>query len=400
MHEPSSTRVPPHVPGHLLADLDFFGVTAADSDVHRAWKRIQDSHPDVFYTPRNGGHWIVARAAEMERVIVDHETFPSTRSSIPPTEDVLGFSVLPINADPPEHTCYRGFINPSFQPKALQAPVARARAIARELLADLRPRGRCEFVRDFAQHLPPAVFLEMVDLPQADLPRLIPLGEVPREPDHARRAAIYGELVDYLKFHIARRKAAPGADLISRVIQGRVGERPMNDTEILGECVTVLLGGLDTVASMMGFIARFLATDPHRRRLLARDPALIPRVVPELMRRHSVGQSTRRAARDLEIGGAAMRAGDRIWCPTWLHGLDERRWPNPLEVDFDRDATYHGAFARGVHRCPGAPLAMNEITVFLQEWLACIPEFEIEPGATPEAASGQVLSMVRLPLAW
>ena len=36
----------------------------------------------------------------------------------------------------------------------------------------------------------------------------------------------------------------------------------MSAEEVMGECLDVMFGGLDTVASMMGLIMRFLATHP------------------------------------------------------------------------------------------------------------------------------------------
>ena len=86
---------------------------------------------------------------------------------------------------------------------------------------------------------------------------------------------------------------------------------------------------------------------------------------------------------------------------TCFHGLDERRWPNSLEVDFSREGlAEHMAFGRGVHKCPGANLARSELRVFLEEWLARIPDFEIKPGGEAVTATGAVAGVLKLPLAW
>jgi cytochrome P450 len=67
-----------------------------------------------------------------------------------------------------------------------------------------------------------------------------------------------------------------------------------------------------------------------------------------------------------------------ILLPTTLHGLDERAFPNPLEVDFNRPTPMHSTFGNGPHRCPGSNLGRTEIKVFLEEWLKRIPDLHFE----------------------
>ena len=83
-----------------------------------------------------------------------------------------------------------------------------------------------------------------------------------------------------------------------------------------------------------------------------------------------------------------------------LHGLDERRYPEPFKVDFHRKRALHAAFGDGPHRCPGSFLARQELRIFLEEWLVRIPEFSIKPGSKPVSSSGMVNGMLSLPLVW
>jgi cytochrome P450 len=84
-----------------------------------------------------------------------------------------------------------------------------------------------------------------------------------------------------------------------------------------------------------------------------------------------------------------------------MAGLDDRRYPNAWEVDFRRlDAQQHNSFGAGAHRCPGSLLAKLEIRVFLQEWLARIPEFQVKPGRPVVYGPGQVNCVDRLELEW
>lgn len=176
----------------------------------------------------------------------------------------------------------------------------------------------------------------------------------------------------------------------------------MTRDEILGECTQVLVGGLDTVASMMGFIAAHLATNPALRHRLAAEPALIEKHIDEIIRRFGVAGPARQVAHDVVIDGVEMKAGDPVFLASALHGLDEQRWANPLEVDISRPspATAFQTFGSGPHRCPGAALARNEIILFLEEWLKRIPDFELVPGSPIIAASGSVNGVLSLPLRW
>jgi len=107
--------------------------------------------------------------------------------------------------------------------------------------------------------------------------------------------------------------------------------------------------------------------------------------------------------RDLEYEGVSFKQRDRIFLRPILHGMDERKFPNPLEADWERPAlerTY-AAFGNGPHRCPGASLARSEMRIFLEEWLARIPDFAVDTGEDrPVYGAGMVNAVLRLPLVW
>src|SRR6185369_823128 len=146
----------------------------------------------------------------------------------------------------------------------------------------------------------------------------------------------------------------------------RVNGREYTPQETFGLLVNVIFGGLDTVAASIGFATRYLAENADARRELAADPALIPVAVEEFLRRFGVPNTARVVTHDFEYGGVRFKAGEQVMLPKVLHGLDARRYPKPLEVDFHRPASRHAAFGDGPHRCPGAGLARMELRVFLE----------------------------------
>jgi cytochrome P450 len=149
----------------------------------------------------------------------------------------------------------------------------------------------------------------------------------------------------------------------------------------------------------MGFIAKHLAENPDDRRFLAANHSAIPMAIEEMIRRYASPSIARTVTRDTELGGVCLKKGDRIMLSTIAHGVDEKRWPDALKVKLDRRPIGHASFGKGVHACPGANLARTEIRIFIEEWLARIPDFSIEEGALLSYAPGQP-SLLSLPLVW
>lgn len=390
--------VPPHVPDHLVRDFDFNHVPGATDDVYAAWRQLQDG-PEIFWTPRHGGHWVVTRAEDVELVQTDYERFSHEVMTLPRNAKPL--RTPPIQYDPPQHGGYRKVLNRAFSPRVVAGLQQDLRDLATSLIEGFEDRGECEFVSEFARHLPIVIFLRMVDLPMEHRELFLGWAEAAvRSPDAAAKRAAYQQAIDYLSEVITERSENPGDDLISMVIAGEVDGRPLDHDEVLGMCTLLFVGGLDTVAGMISFIAMFLAENPGHRRQLIESPEIIPQAIDELLRRHGMSNTVRLITRDTEHKGLQLKQGELIMVPISLHGLDDRRWVDPLTVDFTRDTRGHATFGTGPHRCPGAGLARAEIRVFLEEWLQRIPDFSIKPGEKVETVTGSVNGVKRLVLTW
>ncbi|AKT37808.1 cytochrome P450 [Chondromyces crocatus] len=398
----SERGVPAHVPVDLVVDLDVFHPAGMEDDLHLAWRKVQVSGPDIFWTPRNGGHWVATRAEDIVVIQTDHERFSHRDVSIPTARPKGAPTALPVELDPPQHGAYRGLISPAFSIRAVGAMEAKIREVTVALVEAIAPRGECEFVGDFAKELPVVVFLDLVDLPRADRETLLPWAEDLIRPKSAETAGLaYQNLARYVAGWVAQRTERPGNDLISHIAGSRVHGRPITQDEAIRLCMLVLVGGLDTVASMLGFVARFMAQHPVHRRQLAEDPTLLPQAVEELIRRHGLVNTTRTITHDFVFKGVQLKEGERILVPNHLAGLDERTVEAPLTVDFLRPKPApHAAFGNGPHRCPGSTLARTELRIFLEEWLKRIPEFGIKPGTKPVFASGAVNTVHELHLGW
>lgn len=398
--EGAAASTPPHVPADRVFDFDVYGVHPADKDYALAFREcVGPDVPNVCWTPRNGGHWIVTSAEGIDLLYTDLDHFTSTCITIPAerSPDPL---MLPVMSDPPEWMTYRLPFNRALAPKSVVPLAEEARRLAVELIEDLQPRGRCEFVGDFALRLPIAVFMKMADLPEADREFLLEaVAATLRSKSEVEQRAAYGRLADYARRKVEERRANPRPDAISDMASIQVDGNPIPVHTVTGMVALLLSAGLDTVASMMGFIMSFLARNPEYRRELIDHRERIPDAVEELLRRFPIVVSARMVKADFEYDGVKLKAGEMVAAPTPLHGLDERRYACPAHVDFDRKPR-HATFGGGVHRCPGATLARAELKILLEEWLARIPDFEIEPGAPVPVEARGVAAILELPLIW
>ncbi len=391
---------PAHIPEALFVDVDTYFPPGAEQDYHQAIKNIQDTCPDIFWVPYRGGHWVAHRGEDLTYILKDYETFGSGPKTIP-KEEASPIRLAPIEVDPPIQTAYRNLINPWFTPKAVGNLEQQARQISIDLIEGFKQKGSCEFVRDFASHLPVGIFMNLVDLPYEDREALMHLAEKPvYAKDHDEIIDAFRQMFEYMGKKLKEREANPGTDLLSKIATAEIDGRPLSFEEKTGCAALVLIGGLDTVASTLGFIAHFLATHPGHRRQLIENPALIHNASEEFLRRFGVATNSRILNRDFVYKGIQFKKGDQIHTMCNLHGLDDRCFDNPMEVDFTRKFSLHSTFGNGPHRCPGSFLARTEIRVFLEEWLKRIPDFTVTPGEQVKIRSGVNGSFTHLPLSW
>ena len=389
---------PANVPPELVVDFDVHGPERAAEDLHGAWRKLHQG-PDIVWAPYHGGHWILTRQADIDFVQRTHDPFSMRDVTMP--ANTRPTRLLPLEADPPEHAPFRAILNPWFSPKRISALKDFTRQLAVDLIEDFKPRGECEFMQEFALILPIAIFMKLTNLPMSDREHLLKLAQMSTRggPDERAQSAL--QMMSYLGPVIADRRANPGDDVLSTVVHAKVNGQPINDTDMMSMLLVILFGGLDTVASTLGFIANHMAGSPAHRQQLIDEPGLVDNAVEELMRRFPPSATARTMSRDYEYKGVHFKQGDKVYIYTLMAGLDERRYPDAWNVDFRRpDAQQHNSFGAGPHRCPGALLAKLEIKLFLQEWLARIPQFHVKSGDPVVYGAGQVNCVERLVLTW
>ena len=380
-----------------VRDFDMFALGGPGKDVLLEWKAMRDGSPPIFWTPRNGGHWVLTRGEDIAWAQSEWELFSHSSVQIP-----AGLTrALPLETDPPRHTALRTVVAPLFALNRLKPAERHARELTIELIAAFRDEGQCEFQSQFARRLPIEVFLRLMGLPVEDAAFLVGQGDAQRgSADQNVRQTAKDVMVDYAADIVAQRRREPRDDFITRAIAASA-EQGIPEEDLPHLFGSVLSSGLHTVATIMGFAMAFLARHPEARRTLAGDSALIRPAVDELIRRHSIVNTGRVVTQDMAFGGVEMRAGDAVMLPTILHSLDAAIFSDPLAVDFARpNAAKHVAFGSGIHRCPGSQLGRAELRILLEEWLPRIPDFAIDPDDEVVMHPGTTTGISRVPLVW
>ena len=398
----SAERIPATVPAELVREIDFDRFSMENDDPWRAVARLHDGPPVVWMTEANFGRpgWVLTRQDVINEAFIDWEHFSSERSGM--VADMLGEPVRlnPIEIDPPRHHAFRKVLNPFFTPKALRAFDDPVRACCRELIAQFKDRGVCEFVTEFAVPFPSYIFLDLMDMPRDRLSDFIGWqDDLMRASDPMTRVAGARAIYAYLKTHIAAQQTNPTNDLLRSMVGAEIDGRPIDYFELMGMFYVLYVGGLDTVYSTIGWIMHHLATTPDLQARLRADPSLLPQAVEEFCRAFSVVVTHRQVARDFVFHGVPMKKGDEVNLPIMLANRDPAAYDNPHAIDIDRKPR-HIAFGTGTHSCLGLHLAKRELRIVLEEFLSTFSAIRLTPGETPRYHTGRTFGFDHLSLSF
>jgi camphor 5-monooxygenase len=393
-------QIPSHVDAERVRSINIYSLPGQAENFHGVWKALQETSPDLIWTPENEGHWIALGGDILAEVQSDYTRF-SNRVIVIPKSVGEKHGLIPTTIDPPEHRPYRKLLNDSMALHRVRRLHDAIRKTAAELIDAFASAGRVDFTADYARIFPIRIFMALVDIPMADADHIRSWAECmtrpnPPMPFEDAKQAFY----DYLEPILSARRVAPGADMISEMVTADMEGRRLTHDEALALATQVLIAGVDTVVNFLGFVMLYLAQDSDARRALAANPDGILPAVHELFRRFGLVIIAREVREDMLFHGVQLKAGEMVCIPTQIHGLDDRINPNAMKVDFDRGRGRHSAFGSGPHMCPGQELARAEVAITIEEWLKRIPEFRVAADADTHCSSGIVPQINRLVLEW
>ena len=393
---------PSNVPAERVFDFDIYREIPEGMDFHGFWREVMTTAPyPLMWTPHNEGHWVALTAELSDTVMSDPERFSNRTVLVPKLTAGEAYRLIPLSLDPPEHRPFRNLLNDNLGPKLLK-PIEQSIAdLTVSLIEGFLDKGRCNFVTDFAEQLPVTIFMTLVDLPLADLPKLKHLADQFTRPDGSMT---YPEVIEafraYLTPVLVERRGGSGEDMITRMISGRIDGRELTEVEAQNICTQVLVGGLDTVVNMLGFTFAYLARDHKLRRAIAADSELINDALLEFFRRFPVVSSSREVRDEVVFSGVTLLPGDMVMAPTIVVAMDTLMNDSPLDFRLARAGRKHSTFGKGSHTCPGAHLARLEMKIVLREWFARIPEFTLAEDEQLSYTNGIVGSVKPFSLVW
>jgi cytochrome P450 len=329
----------------------------------------------------------------------------AVRSALRPQ---LGEPLLPQDLNGEPHAKLRRILNQFFSPAAVKRMEPMARAHCATLVEELKPAGSCDFVTQIAIRYPSDLFLALLGLPVSDGGFFLKWSEdyftSLLAGDPARAVSAKQNIMGYFDDAVhARRKNPlnPDEDLVSRLAEAQIDGEPIAQDDIVIICLTLMLAGLDTTRSALGFAYAHLAQRPADRQVIVDDPGLIPAAVEEFLRLYPlVFQVGREIQEDQRFHDLELHRGDVMWLGVGQANHDPRKYEDPEVFRVGRPgANQHFAFGAGPHRCLGMHLARLELKVMLEQWHQRIPHYRIEPG-TSLTERGTQLTLTSLPLRW
>ncbi|GHE03394.1 cytochrome P450 [Streptomyces alanosinicus] len=400
--EPTGTE-PVTTDGPDLADPSLY----RDGDPAALWARLRAQSP-VYRNERTGkeSFWAVLGHREALEVLRRPETFVSGRGmrldDSPGATEAASQRML-IVTDPPRHARLRQVMNAAFTPRMVARLRDTMRATATEVIDEALERGDCDFV-DVAARLPVTVICDLLGVPPADRPFMLDrtmtaFGHAgPGSADRAAAARAHTDILMYYAELAERRRREPADDVVTALVQGTVDGRPLTDEEIYLNCDGLVSGGNETTrhATVGGLLA--LMRHPDQWEVARRADHPMETTAQEILRFTSPAMHVlRTAARDTELAGHPVRAGDRVavWLPA--ANRDPAVFPDPDRFDALRTPNRHVALAPGEHYCLGAALALAELTVFFTE-LTSRTELPEPVGKPVRAASHLIRGFESLPV--
>jgi cytochrome P450 len=410
-----STMVEPDVPS---TDLDLFD-PALRASPFGAYAQLREAGPLLRRYP---SIYLVARYAEGAAVLLDPTWGHGYSAGINPFRPGVDPATLPgsfLLMDPPDHTRLRRLVSKAFTARAIGALRASITALVDELLDEAIGAGEVDLVARLTVPVPLTTICRLLDIPQADRGEfqrwaadisrgLDPDGTLTEAQIVARNAAVtwfsdyFTALITDRRRLIDERGQTP-EDLIGQLAAVAGDDGPLTVAELTGICLLLLVGGFDTINSMLsgGIVA--LARHPDQWELLRRAPSLAAKAVEEFLRYDSpVPFPVRVALADTEIAGWRLPRGTGMIVVVGAANRDPRAYADPDGLDLarfvgDQSVPPHLAFSHGPHFCLGAPLARLEGEIVFERLASRVAHVSVPDGPPEYKGGGSIRSMTRLP---
>ena len=351
-------------------------------------------HEPTENTPDGEGFWSVATHPETLAVLRDADTYSSVTGGSRPYGGTL-LQDLPIAGqvlnmmDDPRHTHIRRLVSSGLTPRMIRRVEDDLRRRARVLLDGVQPGVAFDFLVDIAAELPMQMICILLGVPETERHWLFHAIEPTFDFGDSRKGEVGRMSVEeagsrmfaYGTELIAAKRAEPGDDMLSVVANATVEDPDapsLSDIELYMFFSLLFSAGAETTRNGVAGGLLALAQNPDQYRRLQHDRELLPTAIEEMIRWTSPSPSKRRTAtRDTELGGCAIRAGDKVLVWEGSANRDSAVFDRADSFDAGRKPNPHLGFGQGVHYCLGANLARLELRVLYEELLKRFSEINV-----------------------
>lgn len=377
-----------------------------NANPYPSFARLRDEAP-LYYNEKYD-FYALSRFADVNKALVDHETFSSARGAI--IELIKANIDIPpgtvIFEDPPIHDIHRKLLARMFTPRKVNALEPKIREYCARALDPLMGGGKFDFVTDLGAIMPMQVISALLGIPEDDQVMV-------REHTNATMRTEAGKPMeadsgfaagDLFETYIDWRVENPSDDIMTELLNAQFVDetgmtRKLTRLELLTYLNVVAGAGNETTTRLIGWAGKVLAEHPDQRRELVENPALIPQAIEELLRFEPPAPHVARyVTRDVELYGQTVPEGSAMMMLIGAAVRDSRQFPPDGDVfDIHREVRQHLAFSVGTHYCLGSALARLEGRVALEEILKRFPEWEVDMASASLSPTSTVRGWESMP---
>jgi cytochrome P450 len=359
-----------------------------NADPYPMFRRLREEQP-LYYNAQHD-FYAISRFADVNKALVDHETFSSARGAI--LELIRSGMEMPsgilIFEDPPLHDIHRKLLARMFTPRKINELEDKTREFCARSLDPIVGTGRFDFVKDLGAQMPMRVIGMLLGIPEEDQEAIRDHSNETMRTEAGKPMAVASEGFDSGEIfaqYIDWRKDNPSDDIMTELLNVEFEDetgtvRKLTRDELLLYVNVVAGAGNETTTRLIGWAGKVLADHPDQRRQIAEDTSLVPQAIEELLRYEPPAPHVARyVTRDVEYYGQTVPEGSVMMMLIGAANRDHRQFPPEGDVfDIHREARQHLTFSVGTHYCLGSALARLEGRIALEEILKRFPEWEID----------------------
>ncbi|WP_431309346.1 cytochrome P450 [Gordonia sesuvii] len=387
-----------------LSELNYFTSEELVPDPYPYYEELRSKGP-ITREPHMGVYAITGHA-EAVAVLKDTENFSSCISATgpfpglpfsPDGDDISAqieahraeFPLYEhmVTMDPPDHTKARSLLSRLLTPRRIRENEEFMTRLCDRYIDTFIDSGHCELMNNYAKPFSLLTIADFLGVPEEDHEEFrIALG-APRP--GARPGALDLEVMadnplqwldDKFSAYIEDRRREPRGDVLTGLAEAKYKDGATPEViEVVRTATFLFAAGQETTTKLISAALRFIGERPELQQKLRDDPDLIPLFVEETLRMESPVKSAFRVARrDTTIGDVPIPIGTTVMiCPGAVN-RDPDHFPEPNDLDLDRtNVREQLAFGRGIHSCPGAPLARVEGRVTIEKFLERMDDIRV-----------------------